>query len=134
MCAPGKILSVRDTTSVALVDIQGGVPAITPAAPLSTARKWGFGTVLADGTMWVNGGSVDANVLPDAVYSSELFDPATGQWTVTASAQRARMYHSSEQRALALAFTQDGQTLTVTAPASATEMPPGYYMLVRAAA
>jgi hypothetical protein len=216
MYAPGKILSVRDTTSVALVDIQGGAPAITPAAPLSTARKWGFGTVLADGTVWVNGGSVDANVLPDAVYSSELFDPATGQWTVTASAQRARMYHSSslllpsgavltggggspgpvrnlnaelyyppylfnpdgseaarpvigdvapaafawsgaftvslaspsaiervmlvrtgssthsfssEQRALALAFTQDGQTLTVTAPASATEMPPGYYML-----
>jgi hypothetical protein len=216
MYAPGKILSVRDTTSVALVDIQGGVPAITAAAPLSTARKWGFGTVLADGTVWVNGGSVEDNTLADAVYSSELFDPATGQWTVTASAQMARMYHSSslllpsgavltggggspgpvrnlnaelyyppylfnpdgseaarpligdvapgaftwsgaftvalaspsaiervmlvrtgssthsfssEQRAMALAFTQDGQTLTVTAPASATEMPPGYYML-----
>jgi hypothetical protein len=217
MYAPGQILSVRDTTSVALVDIHGALPTITDAAPLSTARKWGFGTVLADGTVWANGGSVDANTLKDAVYSSELFDPATGQWTVTASAQMARMYHSSslllpsgavltggggspgpvrnlnaelyyppylfnpdgseaarpaladvapaaftwsgaltvtlaspatiervmlvrtgssthsfssEQRAQALAFTQlDGQTLSVTAPASATEMPPGYYML-----
>ncbi|WP_084151134.1 galactose oxidase-like domain-containing protein [Azohydromonas australica] len=217
MYAPGKILSVRDTTSVALVDIQSGLPAVTPGAPLSTARKWGFGTVLADGTVWLNGGSVDANTLADAVYTSELFDPATGQWTPTASATKARMYHSSslllpsgavltggggspgpvrnlnaelyyppylfnpdgseaarpvigdvapaaftwssaftvalaspstvervmlvrtgsathsfnnEQRALALPFTQvDGQTLSVTAPASATEMPPGYYML-----
>jgi hypothetical protein len=28
-----------------------------------------------------------------------------------------------------LPFTQSGQTLTVKAPAKATEMPPGYYMV-----
>jgi hypothetical protein len=183
---------------------------------VSTGRKWGFGTVLADGTVWVNGGSVNANLVADAVHTSELWDPATGQWSLTASADKPRLYHnsslllpsgavltggggspgpvrnlnaevyfppylfnpdgsaatrpviaglsssvvgwsgslkvslgsataiervmlvrtgssthsfSSEQRAKALDFTQDGATLTVTTPASATEMPPGYYLL-----
>ena len=36
---------------------------------------------------------------------------------------------ASEQRAKELDFKQDSQKLTVSAPASATEMPPGYYML-----
>ncbi len=216
MYAPGKILSLRNNAVASLVDINGAQPVVTRTEPLSAWRKWGFGTVLADGTVWVNGGSVGANVNADAVYTSELWDPATGKWTLTASAQKPRLYHNSslllpsgavltggggspgpvrhlngevyfppylfnpdgslaarpvitglssqvvnwsgslqvslgsataiervmlvrtgssthsfasEQRARALEFKQDGQTLTVTAPDSATEMPPGYYML-----
>ncbi len=216
MYAPGKILSLRNDKIASLVDINGAQPVIGRTASLSAWRKWGFGTVLADGTVWVNGGSVNANLDADAVYSSELWDPATGQWSLTASAQKPRLYHNSslllpsgavltggggspgpvrhlngevyfppylfnpdgsaaarpvitglssqvvnwsgslqvslgsataiervmlvrtgssthsfasEQRAKELAFTQNGQTLTVSAPASATEMPPGYYML-----
>jgi hypothetical protein len=36
---------------------------------------------------------------------------------------------NNEQRRMELAFTQAGRTLTVKAPARATEMPPGYYMV-----
>jgi hypothetical protein len=217
MYAPGKILSLRNEKIASVVDINGAQPVVGRTAPVSTGRKWGFGTVLADGTVWVNGGSVNGNFVADAVYGSELWDPATGQWSLTAAAQKPRLYHgsalllpsgavltggggspgpvrnlnaevyfppylfnpdgsaaarpvitglssavvgwsgslnvslgsataiervmlvrtgssthsfSSEQRAQALAFTQlDGQTLSVAAPASATEMPPGYYML-----
>ena len=216
MYAPGKIMSIRNTTQVALVDINGAQPAITIGQPMSTARKWGFSTVLPDGKVWLNGGSRNGNVLADAVYSSEMWNPATGQWTMTATAAKPRLYHgntmllpsgavvvggggapgpvrglnaeiyfppylfnpdgsfatqpvinqvtpknfgwsenftvqmsttaavekvvmirtgssthsfSNEQRRMELAFTQDGQNLTVKAPAKATEMPPGYYMV-----
>jgi hypothetical protein len=216
MYAPGKLMSIRNTTQVALVDINGAQPVIKIGAPISTARKWGFSTVLPDGKVWVNGGSRNANTLADAVYTSEIWDPASGRWTMTATAQKPRLYHgntmllpsgavvvggggapgpvrglnaevyfppyffnpdgsfatqpvinqvspknlswsdtftvqmsttapvdrvvmirtgssthsfSNEQRRMELAFTQDGQTLTVKAPAKATEMPPGYYMV-----
>ena len=216
MYAPGKILSIRNTTQAALIDINGEQPVIRIGAPMSTARKWGFSTVLPDGTVWLNGGSRDANTLADAVYTTELWNPGTGTWTMTATATKPRLYHgnsmllpsgavvtggggapgpvrglnaevyfppyffnpdgtwatqpvidsvspgnfgwndtftltmgswatidkvvmirtgssthsfSNEQRRMELAFTQTGRTLTVKAPARATEMPPGYYMV-----
>ncbi len=95
MYAPGKIMSIRNTTQVALVDINGAQPVIKIGAPLSTARKWGFSTVLPDGKVWVNGGSRNANTLADAVYTSEIWDPATGQWTMTANAEKPRLYHGN---------------------------------------
>jgi hypothetical protein len=216
MYAPGKILSVRNDNIVSLVDINGAQPVVTrTAAPISTGRKWGFATVLADGTVWFNGGSVNDNALADAVKTSELWNPATGLWTMAANAQKPRMYHNAslllpsgavltggggspgpvrnlnaevyfppylfnpdgswatrpvvsaaptaftwnssftltmgnttavdrvvlvrtgssthsfnnEQRFKALSFTQSGATLSVAAPTSATEMPPGYYLM-----
>ncbi len=216
MYAPGKLMSIRNTTQVALVDINGTQPVITIGQPMSTARKWGFSTVLPDGNVWLNGGSRNANTLADAVYTSEMWNPSTGQWTMTANAAKPRLYHgntmllpsgavvvggggapgpvkglnaemyfppylfnpdgsfatqpvinqvtpksfswsenftvqmsttaavdkvvmirtgssthsfSNEQRRMELDFTQDGQSLTVKAPAKATEMPPGYYMV-----
>jgi hypothetical protein len=216
MYAPGKLLSIRNTTQVALVDINGAQPKITIGESMSTARKWGFSTVLPDGKVWLNGGSTNANALADAVYTSEMWDPNTGKWTMTAKAEKPRMYHgntmllpsgavvvggggapgpvrglnaeiyfppylfnpdgsfatqpvisqvapknfswsdnftvqmstsaavekvvmirtgssthsfSNEQRRMELPFTQSGENLTVKAPAKATEMPPGYYMV-----
>ncbi|WP_157272187.1 galactose oxidase-like domain-containing protein [Azohydromonas aeria] len=216
MYAPGKILSVRGTTTVSLIDVNGPQPVISRGAPISTGRKWGFSTVLPDGTVWVNGGSVNENTLADAVYTTELWNPATNTWTMTANAAKPRLYHgntmllpngavvvggggapgpvrglnaemyfppyffnpngtwatqpvintvspqvfswsdsftlqmgswgaiekvvmirtgssthsfSNEQRRMELDFTQAGRTLTVKAPARATEMPPGYYMV-----
>jgi hypothetical protein len=216
MYAPGKILSVRNTTQAALIDVNGTQPVIRVTAPMSTARKWGFSTVLPDGKVWLNGGSRTANTLADAVYTSEIWDPATEKWTMTDKAAKPRMYHgntmllpngavltggggapgpvrglnaeiffppylfnpdgtwatqpaissvspknfgwndnfsvqmsttgtiekvvmirtgssthsfSNEQRRMVLTFTQSGRTLTVKAPARATDMPPGYYMV-----
>jgi hypothetical protein len=216
MYAPGKILSARENTTVSLVKYADGKVATSTGAPLSTPRIRGFGTVLPDGKVWLNGGSVRANTLEDAVYTSEMWDPATGRWTLTASAAKSRLYHSTalllpsgavltagggapgpvsnlngelyyppylfnpdgtyaarpvakkvspttfswgssftvttgttqpidqvvmirtgsathafnnDQRRMELEFSQSGSTLTVKAPAKATEMPPGYYML-----
>ena len=67
---------------------------VTPTAPLSADRQFGNATILADGKVWVNGGSSTGNDLVGARYDSETWDPATGQWTQGATATKARLYHS----------------------------------------
>ncbi|HJV72459.1 galactose oxidase-like domain-containing protein [Ideonella sp.] len=94
MYQPGKILSVRDAGKAVVVDINGAAPVVTDAAPLSADRQYGNATILADGKVWVNGGSSTGNDLVGAVYDSELWDPATGGWTMTATAVKPRLYHS----------------------------------------
>ncbi len=94
MFQPGKILSVRDATKAVVVDLNGPAPVVTDAPPLSADRQYGNATLLADGKVWVNGGSSTGNDLVGAVYHSELWDPATNAWTLTASAAKPRLYHS----------------------------------------
>ena len=107
MFAPGKILSVRRQQQVIVVDLSGQQPAITPTANISQLRFWSNTTVLADGKVLLNGGSaVDGNQLTGVAYAVEIWDPATGQWTLGASAVKSRLYHST---ALLL---PDGSVLT----------------------
>ena len=107
MFAPGKILSVRSQQQVIVVDLSGQQPAITPTANISQLRFWSNTTVLADGKVLLNGGSaVDGNQLTGVAYAVEIWDPATGQWTLGASAVKSRLYHST---ALLL---PDGSVLT----------------------
>jgi Domain of unknown function (DUF1929) len=94
MYQPGKILHVREAGQASLVDINGATPAVSAAAPLSADRQFGNTTVLADGKVWANGGSSTGNDLVGAYYHSEMWDPATGTWTLAASAAKARLYHS----------------------------------------
>jgi hypothetical protein len=95
MYAPGKILSLRANRQAVVVDLNGTAPKVTVTSQPSAIRQWGSATVLADGKVWVNGGSVTDNVQTDAVYASELWNPATGTWTTTAPAAKARLYHST---------------------------------------
>lgn len=106
MYQPGKILSVRDAAQAVVVDLNGATPVITPTAPLSADRQFGNATILADGKVWVNGGSTTGNDLVGARYDSETWDPATGQWTMGASAAKARLYHSISM------LMPDGSVLT----------------------
>jgi hypothetical protein len=217
MYQPGKILSVRAAAKAVVVDINSATPVVTPTASLSADRRFGNATVLADGKVWANGGSTTGNDLAGARYDSETWDPATGAWTLGASATKPRLYHSvsmlmpdgsvltggggapgpvvnmnaeiyfppylyktdgsgepavrptiatapsaaawgqavsvtmseaapvarmtlvrfgavthafsNEQRFQDVGFTQNGQDLTVTMPASANYAPPGFYML-----
>jgi hypothetical protein len=105
MYAPGKILSVR-LQSVLLIDINGSTPAVTTTAPLDQLRYDAAGTVLADGTVLVTGGSSIANQLSGAAYTTQLWSPATGRWTTGATATKPRLYHGN---ALLL---PDGSVLT----------------------
>ncbi len=107
MFAPGRILSVRNNQAAVVIDINGsGLPVITSAGNLAKDRKYGTATVLANGQVWVNGGSSTGNDLAGAALDSELWDPQTNTWITTASAVTARLYHSAS---LLLA---DGSVLT----------------------
>lgn len=96
MFAPGRILSIRNNRVSTVVDIIGtGEPVLSSGGNLIKDRKYSNATVLADGRVWVNGGSSTGNDLTGASLDSELWDPATRVWTTVASAATARLYHSS---------------------------------------
>ena len=42
----------------------------------------------------VSGGSGVGNKLTNVAYNAEIWDPATGKWTLQAAAQKPRLYHS----------------------------------------
>ena len=106
MFAPGRLLSVRAQQKVVVVDLNGPQPVVTPTADIDQLRFWSNATVLADGKVLVNGGSAVDNQLTGVAYAAEIWDPATGQWTLGASAVKPRLYHST---ALLL---PDGSVLT----------------------
>jgi galactose oxidase-like protein/ricin-type beta-trefoil lectin protein len=104
------VAKVPTKTSVVL-DNNGLVPVTTSAGSLSTGRRQLNATLLADGSVLATGGmsSAATNGLVDlnhAVTAAERWDPATGQWTVLASASRIRQYHSTAS------LLPDGRVLT----------------------
>ena len=105
MVAPGKLLSIRKT-SVVVIDVNGTQPIVTPTGNLDQLRDDGSATLLADGQVLVNGGSTVHNALTGVAYTTQIWNPATGNWTTGASATKPRLYHSN---ALLL---PDGSVLT----------------------
>lgn len=101
MFAPGKILSIRSNKVAIVVNINGINPVVTTIAPLLWDRSYGSLTVLADGKVWANGGTSSPALDPmndDLTFTkldSEIWDPQTNQWKVTAAATFPRHYHSS---------------------------------------
>ena len=96
MFRPGRILQFGGNTSGALViDINGAAPAVSTTQSLSARRRLVNATILADGKVLATGGSDVWNEMTGAQYSADIWNPATGQWTRGASAQRARLYHSN---------------------------------------
>lgn len=98
----GKIVYVGggpSTSSVLTMDINGPVPVITPTASLSIGRRQSNATLLADGTVLATGGNSNNTYFVDnsgaAVLSSELWNPASGQWRTLSSMQTSRQYHST---------------------------------------
>lgn len=107
MFKPGKILAARVGTSAQVIDINGTQPIVRNTGPLHSRRIWGSMTLLPDGRVWANGGSSDGeNELSGAVYSSELWNPASETWTLAASATKPRLYHGNA------ILLRDGRVLT----------------------
>jgi hypothetical protein len=94
MFAPGEILSVRVSATV-VININGSSPTISTTASLDQLRYDGNATLLADGTVFVNGGSSTENSLTGAAYDTQIWNPASGQWTTGATAAKPRLYHST---------------------------------------
>ncbi|WP_198320975.1 glyoxal oxidase [Azohydromonas aeria] len=95
MFAPGRILALGEQRRAVVLDINGEQPVVQPTGSPGLDRQWGNATVLADGRVWLNGGSVTPNALGDEHYGSEIWNPDTGQWTPAAQAAQARLYHSA---------------------------------------
>ena len=86
-------------------------PVVTATGSLATGRRQLNATVLADGSVLATGGMSSAATdglvdLNHAVTAAERWDPATGRWTVLASAARIRQYHSTA------ALLPDGRVMT----------------------
>jgi hypothetical protein len=96
MYRPGRILFFGGTSpSAHIIDINGPSPAVTATGSLSDARVWGTATLLPDGRVLATGGSEVRNELIGVSHNAEIWDPATGQWTVGAAEVKARLYHST---------------------------------------
>jgi hypothetical protein len=115
MFAPGQLLSIRqadtitDTTqshTVNTVDLTGDLPVVTSTASVPGGRQWANATLLADGKVFVNGGSGEENQLVRVSYDSYIWDRATGGWTLGGTAANFRLYHS------AALLLPDGSVLT----------------------
>src|SRR5262249_12174660 len=96
MFAPGKILQWGGESNGAIViDITSGTPVVTTTQSMQQQRRYGTATLLADGQVLATGGSAVRNTLTNVSYNAEIWNPATGTWTVGSNEALPRLYHSS---------------------------------------
>jgi hypothetical protein len=95
MYEPGKIMAMRKRGKLALIDLNGKVPATKLGATYRFGRADANTTLMADGRVLLNGGSFihKRDVLPH--YGAEIWDPKTDSWTPGDAAERMRLYHST---------------------------------------
>ena len=99
----GKVFATGGGSSVrssVVIDFMNPniAPQVFVAADMANGRRQHNLTVLPDGTVLATGGNDNGAKLIDmnaGVYAAELWDPATNQWRVLASAARTRQYHST---------------------------------------
>ncbi len=95
MFQPGRILQFGGNSNGAVViDIRGASPTVTATASMSKQRRLGTATVLADGKVLATGGSATWNEADNVSYDAEIWNPTTGTWTLGATYQKMRLYHS----------------------------------------
>ncbi len=58
---------------------------------MNNAREYHTASILTNGKVLVTGGN-SSNV---SINSAELYDPSTGNWTITGNMTNARYYHTS---------------------------------------
>jgi hypothetical protein len=96
----GGVANVPTRTAVVVNSSTGLIPSVASTGSLSTGRRQLNATLLADGSVLATGGMTRASGsgvvdLNNAATAAERWDPATGRWTVLASASRIRQYHST---------------------------------------
>ena len=93
MYAPDKLLYLNNNAQATTVDYSGATAQSMSAGPVDQMRFYANATVMADGTVLVNGGSAVANRLPGDL-KTLIWNPVTRAWTTGASAVKPRLYHS----------------------------------------
>jgi hypothetical protein len=90
------IMGGPNTSSAEVINLNTATPTWRYVGSMAFARMFINATVLPDGKVFVAGGtSSDFNDNSKAVFPAELWDPATGEWTVLASLAEPRLYHST---------------------------------------
>jgi hypothetical protein len=84
----------------------------TPVAPMAAARYGHTAVLLTDGRVLVAGGTTATTSGPAALAATELYDPATDQWSTTGPLTTARTSHSAIR-------LPDGRVLAVGGTAGA---------------
>jgi len=107
MYLPGKVLktgtaadsgaSGNAAATAYAIDMTQPTPAWREVAPMTMPRAYHNMTILPDGSVLVTGGgtTLDGHDTATAVYSAELWNPATETWKTLASASVPRLYHST---------------------------------------
>ncbi len=101
MIIGGGCCGPLSSNTVEQITIAGGGPQWQTMAPLNEGREYLDATILPDRTIFVSGGRRNTwdNVIGDAVYLSEMYDPhdpdGTPNWRPMALAAKPRMYHST---------------------------------------
>lgn len=104
MYRPGKILQLGGSTNgdtQALgseqaigVDITSGWPQVRNLPNMKRKRVWANATVLADGDVFISGGSAFENKDIDAARTAEMWDAEKGTFRDLRTASQTRLYHS----------------------------------------
>ena len=104
MNGPGRMFSIRafvssDVSSATYtfqsVDASGPAPLVaTLPSPPGAGRLWSSLTTLADGKIFLNGGSLTPNVMTLVSYQSQIYDPNAQTWTPGPINATPRLYHS----------------------------------------
>jgi hypothetical protein len=115
MYAPGKVLTagggVPPNASAEIINLNDAKPVWQVVERMHFPRRHHNATVLADGTVFVSGGTSHASRYKDpktgvllppntndgkgAVLDTELWDPVTKRWTLLAPQSERRLYHST---------------------------------------
>jgi hypothetical protein len=83
------------TRTAEIIDLNAAAPAWRYTHSMAFARRHNNLTLLPDGKVLVTGGTAADNDESRAVFSAELWDPATGLWMTMASMKVPRLYHST---------------------------------------
>jgi hypothetical protein len=101
MYSAGKIIYIGGgdppTPTAEVIDLTTASPQWQFTGPMSVPRRQISATLLPDGRVAVTGGTSSAGFtsLAGAVRHVEVWDPATGGWTVWASSAISRGYHNT---------------------------------------
>jgi len=91
----GKQNKTDAIDNVDIVDLNQAAPQFVAATPLNLPRLHLNAIVLPDRTVFVTGGSLKQEDTPLARLQSEIYDPSTDTWTLTAACEVPRLYHST---------------------------------------
>ncbi len=94
MYSPGKILALRKLNKAMVVDITGATPKATSITGVGQDRFHASATVMADGKVFVSGGSAVDNKANGVAYTAKIWNPANNGWATAATAAKMRLYHS----------------------------------------